>query len=37
LEAAVAAGRGVLLLGAHFTTNEIAAAILPQTRPCLVT
>ncbi|MEI6457795.1 MAG: lysophospholipid acyltransferase family protein [Pseudomonadota bacterium] len=31
LDAAVAAGRGVLLLGAHFTTNEIAAAVLPQT------
>ena len=31
LEAALAAGRGVLLLGAHFTTNEIAAATLPQT------
>ncbi len=31
LDAAVAAGRGVLLLGAHFTTNEIAAAILPLT------
>ena len=31
LEAAVAAGRGVLLLGAHFTTNEIAAGALPQT------
>jgi len=31
LEAALAAGRGVLLLGAHFTTNEIAAAALPQT------
>ena len=30
LEAALAAGRGVLLLGAHFTTNEIAAAALPQ-------
>ena len=31
LEAAFAAGKGVLLLGAHFTTNEIAAAALPQT------
>ena len=31
LESALAAGRGVLLLGAHFTTNEIAAAALPQT------
>jgi Kdo2-lipid IVA lauroyltransferase/acyltransferase len=31
LAAALAAGRGVLLLGAHFTTNEIAAAALPQT------
>jgi KDO2-lipid IV(A) lauroyltransferase len=31
LEAALAAGRGVLLVGAHFTTNEIAAAALPQT------
>jgi Kdo2-lipid IVA lauroyltransferase/acyltransferase len=31
LDAALAAGRGVLLLGAHFTTNEIAAAALPQT------
>ena len=31
LEAALAAGKGVLLLGAHFTTNEIAAAALPQT------
>jgi KDO2-lipid IV(A) lauroyltransferase len=31
LDAAIANGRGVLLLGAHFTTNEIAAAILPQT------
>ena len=31
LEAALAAGKGVLLLGAHFTTNEIAAAALPKT------
>jgi Kdo2-lipid IVA lauroyltransferase/acyltransferase len=31
LDAALAAGRGVLLVGAHFTTNEIAAATLPQT------
>ncbi len=31
LEAALAAGRGVLLVGAHFTTNEIAAAVLPRT------
>ncbi len=31
LAAAHAAGRGVLLLGAHFTTNEIAAGALPQT------
>ena len=31
LQAALAAGRGVLLLGAHFTTNEIAAGALPQT------
>ena len=31
LEAALASGRGVLLLGAHFTTNEIAAAVLPRT------
>ena len=31
LDAALAAGHGVLLLGAHFTTNEIAAAALPQT------
>ena len=31
LEAALAKGRGVLLLGAHFTTNEIAAAALTQT------
>lgn len=31
LEAALATGKGVLLLGAHFTTNEIAAAALPQT------
>lgn len=31
LHAAVAAGRGVLLLGAHFTTNEIAASVLPHT------
>ena len=30
LEAAVARGKGVLLLGGHFTTNEIAAATLPQ-------
>ena len=35
LHAAAAAGKGVLLLGAHFTTNEIAAAILPQAGlPC---
>ena len=31
LAAGLAAGRGVLLLGAHFTTNEIAAGALPQT------
>lgn len=31
LRAAAAAGRGVLLLSAHFTTNEIAAAVLPGT------
>lgn len=31
LEAALARGQGVLLLGAHFTTNEIAAAALPRT------
>jgi KDO2-lipid IV(A) lauroyltransferase len=31
LQAALSGGRGVLLLGAHFTTNEIAAAVLPQT------
>jgi len=31
LAAAVARGKGVLLLGAHFTTNEIAAATLAQT------
>ena len=31
LETALAQGKGVLLLGAHFTTNEIAAAALPQT------
>ena len=31
LAAALQAGRGVLLLGAHFTTNEIAAGALPQT------
>ncbi|MBS0375535.1 MAG: lipid A biosynthesis acyltransferase [Proteobacteria bacterium] len=31
LEAALASGRGVLLVGAHFTTNEIAAAALPLT------
>ena len=31
LEAALKTGRGVLLLGAHFTTNEIAAGALPQT------
>jgi Kdo2-lipid IVA lauroyltransferase/acyltransferase len=31
LNEAVGRGRGVLLLGAHFTTNEIAAAVLPQT------
>ena len=30
LEVALAGDRGVLLLGAHFTTNEIAAAVLPQ-------
>jgi KDO2-lipid IV(A) lauroyltransferase len=30
LDAALAAGRGVLLLSAHFTTNEIAAATLTQ-------
>ena len=30
LDAAVARGKGVLLLGGHFTTNEIAAATLPQ-------
>lgn len=30
LQDALARGRGVLLLGAHFTTNEIAAAALPQ-------
>jgi KDO2-lipid IV(A) lauroyltransferase len=30
LDAAIAAGRGALLLGAHFTTNEIAAAALMQ-------
>lgn len=30
LEAALAKGRGVLLLTAHFTTNEIAAAALTQ-------
>lgn len=30
LDAALARGRGVLLLGAHFTTNEIAAAALTQ-------
>jgi Kdo2-lipid IVA lauroyltransferase/acyltransferase len=29
LEAALARGRGVLLLGGHFTTNEIAAATVP--------
>lgn len=29
--AALARGKGVLLLGAHFTTNEIAAGALPQT------
>lgn len=35
LDTALAAGRGVLLLGAHFTTNEIAAAILPEAgHPC---
>jgi KDO2-lipid IV(A) lauroyltransferase len=31
LTAALARGKGVLLLGAHFTTNEIAAAALPLT------
>ncbi len=31
LRAAQAKGKGVLLLGAHFTTNEIAAGALPQT------
>ena len=31
LDAAVARGRGVMLLGGHFTTNEIAAAALPET------
>lgn len=31
LDAAVARGKGVMLLGGHFTTNEIAAAVLPQT------
>jgi Kdo2-lipid IVA lauroyltransferase/acyltransferase len=31
LDRARAAGRGVLLLGGHFTTNEIAAAVLPET------
>jgi KDO2-lipid IV(A) lauroyltransferase len=31
LEAGLATGKGVLLLGAHFTTNEIAAGALPQT------
>ena len=31
LERALAGGRGVLLVGAHFTTNEIAAAALLQT------
>jgi KDO2-lipid IV(A) lauroyltransferase len=31
LEGALARGRGVLLLGGHFTTNEIAAAALPIT------
>jgi KDO2-lipid IV(A) lauroyltransferase len=31
LEQALAKGKGVLLLGAHFTTNEIAAGALPQT------
>jgi KDO2-lipid IV(A) lauroyltransferase len=37
LEAAHRAGRGVLLLGAHFTTNEIAAAALPLSGlPCEV-
>ncbi len=30
LDAAYARGKGVLLLGGHFTTNEIAAATLPQ-------
>jgi KDO2-lipid IV(A) lauroyltransferase len=32
LDAALAAGKGVLLLGAHFTTNEIAATALTQSR-----
>jgi KDO2-lipid IV(A) lauroyltransferase len=31
LAAALAAGKGVLLVGAHFTTNEIAAGALVQT------
>ena len=31
LTAALARNKGVLLLGAHFTTNEIAAAVLPVT------
>jgi KDO2-lipid IV(A) lauroyltransferase len=31
LDRALATGRGVLLLGGHFTTNEIAAAVLPDT------
>lgn len=31
LHTALAGGRGVLLLGGHFTTNEIAAAALPHT------
>ena len=30
LDAAYARGKGVLLLGGHFTTNEIAAAVLPR-------
>jgi Kdo2-lipid IVA lauroyltransferase/acyltransferase len=30
LDRVLASGRGVLLLGGHFTTNEIAAAVLPE-------